>query len=394
MGFKAYQQYQKAKPRKEVQVEAAQGDAQTSIGYGQHDAKVIYGNRKRFSRRKRRIQRKKRALVNKSLNWRQKKLVRRISKRAAKAKTFKTNTHQWQCLKSLDTGGLDGKQGIACFAENTGFTGMVYSKDKACHFSDLFRTAFLDSDTIGSNMQEAEMFRKTKLHMKNCVTKYNIVCSSGCPNAEVNAHFFVCKKSITYDNINGLENGGIGDINGLVPTNLNTLNNTVFLKKQLLRSGGGYFDQMTFDTPGYDPRDDNALINEYFTYDRTERFNVSANANICIEKERRIGMTFNARTVNKYAFIKNVSWLVVFTVLGVPFASSGEFVDGIKIDPPNGGNFGICVRQYHKINWKPVVDSPDMLKEPQIRALAETSWGGVKGPSLQSEATRLTCTEA
>lgn len=400
-GYKAYKNYKQTKmtqykgTQKAPEVDVNLNDAQQSIGYGQHDAKVIYGRRGRKAQFKRKDYRKQRRAINRSLNKQQKKLVRRIAKGPVNA-NFKTNTHMFQVLKSLDTNGESAKQGFAPFVENTCYTGMWFAYDKANHLSDVINANFVASDTIGTDVQESEQYKRYKLKILNSQTRYNIVCSATCPNAQVDAHFFTCRKSMTYANLHGEEEAGIGKVYGAPPMDdLIDFFDQKF-NPPLLNRNSDNWTALQEKTPGYDPKKDNVIFKDYFTFEKTERFQVSANANIVIENDHAIGITLNAQTANKYAFLKGVSRIVVFTVLGVPYVNaSGEYIDGAPIPPklqahvPEAlGSFGIVVRQYHRINHKAVYESPDQVNSDN-KLYQTTSRGGVMLQAVSGGNTRL-----
>lgn len=398
-GFKSVKSYQQTKltgkgTQRAPEVDVNLNDAQQSIGYGQHDAKVIYGNRRRRSTKKRRNYKRQRKAVNRSLNKNQKKLVRRLAKGPVNAH-FKTNTHMFQCLKSLDTNGQAAKQGFAGFVENTCYTGMFFPYDKANQISDIFNVNFLPTDTIGADVQEMEQYKRFKLKLVNSQTRYNIVCGAVCPNAQVDAHFFVCKKSMTYANLSGDEEAGIAKVYGGPLDDLKDFFDQKF-NPPLLNRDGNNFTAIQEVTPGYDPKRDNTIFKEYFTFEKTERFQVSANANIVIENDHPLGITINAQTATKYAFLKGISRFVVFTVLGVPYVNLlGQYVDGAPIPPVLGGeapqtigSFGCVVRQYHRINHKAIYDSPDQA-DGDLKLHQTTSRGGVILQASSGGNTRL-----
>lgn len=377
--FKAAKVYRQTKmgESSSSRMEIAQNDAQPNIGYGQHDAKTFVSRRKRSGSGKSKKRRRNSKKINKALNKRQKKLVRKIVKRNGIPVSFKDNCHQVRCMKSLDSGGAVSTQATAVFVENTGWTGFNDQEDKGNHFNDIFNAVFLNTDMSGSKQQKAEQFEKLKLRVKSSKTVYNIVCSASCPPATVEAHYFVAKKSITAESLMGNEAGGLGEVFANPLTKCQDLVATAFDAKLLNRDAGPYIQNYS-TYPGWDPRYDSALIKDYFTWEKTERYNVSANANIVIDNDHKLGLTLNARTVTKYAFLKNISRIVVFTGLGVAYCDAeGHGQEAQAIPSMGNQTFGMFVKMEHRINWRPVYDTPDQVTSGAVKLSAMTHRGGV-----------------
>jgi len=371
-GYKSYKKFKSYTPREERQ----ENDAQPNIGYGQHDARISYNRKKkRFGKKK--YSKKSRRATNKALNKRQKRLVRKIARKVGIPNHYKNNTHMNLCLKTLDTGGNLNIQGNAVFVENTGRTGFINAEDKGNHFNDIFTAAFVDADLGGGAQQKEEQMQKLKMRFVKSQTKYQIVCGASTPNAMIEAHFFVCKRSIPYDSLSGTLSNGIAEVFGATVDTCQEMVGNAFNNALLDRTDTDW-EVITSTTPGWDPRDESVLMKEYFTWEKTQRYNVSANSNIVIDNDHRIGMVMNNKTVSNYAFIKNVSRIVIFTILGVP-VRVGETTSVASAIPAQGvGSFGCYVKQEHKITWQPVWGSPDQVLSGAVGISALTSRGGYK----------------
>lgn len=367
--------------KKGSRTEVAKNDAQPNVGYGQHDARTMFPKRRRRYRgRKTAIKRRR---VNRALNKTQKKLVRKIVRRTGVPNAVKANSYIHNCLKTLDTGGVRNTQGVAVFPENTLNTGWTNAEDKGNHFNDIFTAAFVDADAVkvvaGDTLQQMdERIQRLRLKFIKSNTKFQIVAGSACPNAMVEVHHFVCKKSITKVELVGTEANSLGVINGGAVDTANKMVANAFNNKLLDRTDTDW-DQITSTTPGWDPRDDSVMLKEYFTWRKTDRYNISAGTNIVIDDDHNLNVVVNNQTSLKYAFLKNISRLVVFTILGVPQRSENVAYISSGIAAQSQNDFGVYVKQEHRITWKPVYGTPDQVKDNDIGMDVMTTRGGYKG---------------
>lgn len=376
MAYKGYQNYRRSTRSRGTQTEVAANDAQPNIGYGQHDARITMNKKRRFGKKK--YSKKSRRATNRSLDKRQKRLVRKIARKVGIPNHYKQNCHMNLCLKTLDTGGAVATQGVAVYVENTGRTGFTQAEDKGNHFNDIFTAAFIDADLNGGLQQKEEQMQKLKIKFLKSQTKYQIVCGGSTPNAMIEAHFFVCKRSVPYESLSGTQPNGIADVFGAAVDTCQEMVGNAFNNTLLDRTDTDWLATTT-TTPGWDPRDESVLIKEYFSWEKTQRYNVSANSNIVIDNDHKLGLVMNNKTVSNYAFIKNVSRIVIFTILGVPIRVGGTTYVSSAIPANTDDSFGCYVKQEHKITWTPVYGSPDQVYNPAVGISAMTSRGGYKG---------------
>lgn len=397
-GMHAYRAYRavtnKATNRKNGPiVEVQKNDAQYDIGYGQHDAKIIPGSRRRLNRRKRVQKRKFKRQVQQSLTKKQKILVKKIAKKRPPV-NFPKRYAKFEVLKSCDTGGVAGKQALQGFVEDTGYTGWSTPTDKGNQLGDVFNSCFQNTDVddaFAGLQTNAEMFKKFKIHILGSETRYNIVSSSTCPKAQVDVHFFMCKKSLRYDDLR--TTGGVNtpaDIKGGSLTSTADALGDGFIPQDIDRSATGTFIRVDNNDTAFDPRYHNQFLGEYFRHERTQRFQVGANSNIVIDNKKRIGMTMSAKTVFDYAFIKNVSRFVVVTACGTPYFNVESIgITAEALDAPAAGNFHLCVKQDHQITWKPVFMDTAMMNDSRFLKLATASVVNWEPVGVTSDTTRL-----
>jgi len=327
-------------------------DAERNIGYGAHDAKIMYTKKRRFNKKGKGRRRNK---AKYSLKKKQRVAVRSIAKRL-QVSTSKVNETMFQTIEEANCA-VDNQQ---CLVKSVApcYTGFNSLTDHGNALHQIFWQVYnagdinVDVDRITQN----QLIDRMKLHFigsHNSFTLFN----QGTETITVKVYRFGCKKTLPYADLAGSDTVFAINDQGSALTNLKgfvTLNGP----PESDMGGANVVAVQTYTTPGWEPTN-MPVMQKYFSLENSSRYEMGANAKIHLDHYKKINFTAGYKTFANNCFIKNISELWCFVVAGQPYFYNDGGTPTYKLTKTIPLYGGVLVQHNQKITWKSELNSLD-----------------------------------
>lgn len=366
---KAYQMrdiYQNRPSKRRGQAHSSENaNAEMSIGYGNHDAKVIYSRNKRRSR-KTLYKRGKKRQVKRSLGKSQKKLVRSIAR-----KTLNVNYPVSTTLMVMQKEMICAENGQSSTYFGTG-TGYSFPLEATCDLNQIFLQNYTSSNysDMTKNEQLQVGMELSKIYFNDVESEYTIF-NNHSQIVELKVFTFECKKSIKYSELvaDQVDTGTFADVVSDPATVITSWS-------QLLQNGelddeekdpDTFVEQLIWSRVGWKPTD-TSFAKKWLSCIKIERFELGTGSQMIIDDYQKIGLTLQMKTASNYAAIKNLTRFKIFTVVTNPVRIGGTD----KYSQAITANSGVVVQQRKRYHWRPVCNTAETLSTTEKKKHATT----------------------
>lgn len=359
--YKTTLSYPKSMSDGDTQMADNAASTEANIGWGIHDAKTLYTRRKRFSKKALRKQ-YSRAKAKGSLSRYQKKYIRSKIKRRGIV-TYPpclTIIKKHSLYTHPADGGADfGINTLGCFHNPTA-NGFERITEKHVDIHALFKQLYTQADVTdatGLIWQPGSTEAGMKLHLKDMRGVFNFANNST-QTIHCKLWTFVCKKSITVDEMTG-GSTTLPDVIGLLPTSLATYFTSTTYDEEDADAKKVPMNTGTAD--GYDPNYC-YFAKKFLSVDKIQRWEMPSGSSVQFDVHHKIGMTVSYPTVLKYFAMKGISRFYYLQVQSAPY------VDGSHVVQPSRGlaaDTGIVMSLRKEYRWSPIWNSIDDLSVNQ-----------------------------